>query len=104
MSTEQQPTGGGPPPPVSPFRRWMKLLLVFIAIAACVRLAPHLERLPWIGSEISVLRKSGINVGAWYYDDVEEYFEAEKYIREKLHPEYPQRGTIGSGRHRIPPG
>ena len=80
----------------------MQLLLVVIAIAACVGLASHLERLPWIGSEISILRKSGINVGAWYYDDVEEYFEAEKYIRQKLHPEYPERGTIRSGRNRIP--
>lgn len=79
----------------------MKLLLVFILIAACARLAPNLERLPLIGSVISVLRKSGINVGAWYYDDVEEYFEAEKYIREKLHPDYPERRKSRSGRKRI---
>jgi hypothetical protein len=41
------------------------------------------ERLPKVGKQVSVLRESGINVGAWYYDDVEEYFEAEEYIRYK---------------------
>jgi hypothetical protein len=79
----------------------MKLFFVFILILACMRLAPNLERLPWIGSSISALRKSGINVGAWYYDDVEEYFEAEQYVREKLHPDYPERRKLSSGRKRI---
>ena len=101
MFTDRQPTGGGRPPPVSLFRRWMKLLLVFILIAVSVRLAHNLERLPLIGSAISDLRKSDIDVGAWYYDDVKEYFEAEKYVREKLHPNYPKRRKIRSGRKRI---
>ena len=101
MFTDQQPTGGGRPPPVSLFRRWMKLLLVFILIAVSVRLAHNLERLPLIGSAISDLRKSDIDVGAWYYDDVKEYFEAEKYVREKLHSDYPERRKIRSGRKRI---
>jgi hypothetical protein len=53
-------------------------------LAALLYLAPNLERLPGLGQRIQVLRESGINVGAWYYDDVEQYFEAEEYVRKKL--------------------
>ncbi len=61
----------------------MKLILIFALLAMGLALAPNLERLPGVGARITDLRESGINVGAWYYDDVQEYFEAEAYIREK---------------------
>jgi hypothetical protein len=64
-------------------RRWARFLLVMAVLAALIHLAPAVERLPKVGKQVSVLRESGINVGAWYYDDVEEYFEAEEYIRYK---------------------
>jgi hypothetical protein len=67
----------------------MKLILIFALLAMGLALAPNLERLPVVGSRITDLRESGINVGAWYYDDVQEYFEAEQYVREKRGLDYP---------------
>ncbi len=84
--TDKNQTGGGQPPPVSHFRRWMRLVLAFLLLAGFIYLAPNLERLPVVGQTIQTLRESGINVGAWYYDDVEEYFEAEKYVQDRLGP------------------
>ncbi|MDF1592941.1 MAG: hypothetical protein P1P89_15600 [Desulfobacterales bacterium] len=64
--------------------RWLKLFLVAMVIGACAYLGSSLERLPLVGSAITTLRESGISVGAWYYDDVEEVFEAMDFIRETL--------------------
>lgn len=82
--TKPKLAGDGQPSPVSLHRRLMRLLLAILLLAAFIYLAPNLERLPGVGRDIQVLRESGINVGAWYYDDVEEYFEAEEYVRKKL--------------------
>lgn len=89
MSEASTTAGGGTSSPASLFRGWMRLILIFGLLAACLYLAPNLERLPIVGSRIAVLRESGIDVGAWYYDDVKEYFEAEAYIREKRGLDYP---------------
>ncbi|MFO8113060.1 MAG: hypothetical protein R6T92_11185 [Desulfosalsimonadaceae bacterium] len=96
MNTQrrQKETGDGPPSPAPLFIRWLKLVFASVLIAGGIYLAPNLERLPWIGQRIVVLRESGINVGAWYYDDVEQYFEAEQYIREKRGLDYPDRHTV----------
>lgn len=84
-------TGDGLPSPVSLFRRWLRLLLAFALIALASYLVPGVEKLPYVGPEIKALRESGIEVGAWYYDDVEQYFEAERYIREKRGLDYPKQ-------------
>ena len=82
--TKHKHTGDGQPSPVSPYRRCLRLAVALSILAAFLYLAPNLERLPGLGQRIQVLRESGINVGAWYYDDVEQYFEAEEYVRKKL--------------------
>jgi hypothetical protein len=82
--TQQKNSGDGQPSPVSPFRCWLRLAGALLLLAAFISLAPQLERLPGVGQSIQALRESGINVGAWYYDDVEEYFEAEEYVRKRL--------------------
>lgn len=82
--TKHNHTGDGLPSPVSPLRRCLRLAIALSVLAALLYLAPNLERLPGLGQRIQVLRESGINVGAWYYDDVEQYFEAEEYVRKKL--------------------
>ncbi len=88
---DKQDTGAGQPSPVSLFRRWLRLLLALSLIALASYLVPELEKLPYLGQRITALRESGIDVGAWYYDDVEQYFEAERYIREKRGLDYPVR-------------
>lgn len=82
--TQHQQTGDGQPSPVSLGRRWLRLAGALALLAAFIYFAPNLERLPGVGQPIKDLRESGINVGAWYYDDVEEYFEAEEYVRKRL--------------------
>lgn len=84
-----KPAGDGKPSPDSLFRRWTRLIIAFLLIALAVYLAPGLEKLPGVGDRITMLRESDIEVGAWYYDDVKKYFEAEKYIREKRGLDYP---------------
>ncbi|MFP4167931.1 MAG: hypothetical protein ACLFSY_03660 [Desulfonatronovibrionaceae bacterium] len=81
MLDTKQDTGGGESPPVSLKKRWARLLLVVLILAAFIHFAPLVERLPWVGWQVTLLRESGTNVGAWYYDNVEEYFEAEEYMR-----------------------
>ncbi|MFN2353449.1 MAG: hypothetical protein ABR512_02845 [Desulfopila sp.] len=87
--TNTQPGGDGKPSPPSLFRRWVRLIIAFLLIVLAVYLAPNLEKLPGVGDRIAALRESDIEVGAWYYDDVKKYFEAEKYIREKRGLDYP---------------
>jgi hypothetical protein len=82
--TKYKNTGDGQPSPALPLRRWLRLAGALVLLAAFIYLAPNLERLPGIGQSIQDLRESGINVGAWYYDDVEQYFEAEEYVRKRL--------------------
>ena len=82
--TQHKHTGDGQPSPVSPLRRWLRLAGALVLLVAFIYFAPNLERLPGVGQSIQDLRESGINVGAWYYDDVEEYFEAEEYVRKRL--------------------
>ena len=84
-----KPAGDGKPSPESLFRRWARLIIAFLFIVLTVYLAPNLEKIPGVGDQITTLRESDIEVGAWYYDDVEKYFEAEKYIREKRGLDYP---------------
>lgn len=76
--------GDGQPSPASSLTPWLRLAAAIGLLAAFMAFAPKLERLPGVGQRIEVLRESGINVGAWYYDDVEEYFEAEEYVRKRL--------------------
>lgn len=83
-------TGGGKPPPVSKVKGWARLIFAAMLIVLAVYLVPNVERLPLIGDRITALRESDIEVGAWYYDDVKKYFEAEKYIREARGLDYPQ--------------
>ncbi|ACV68507.1 hypothetical protein [Desulfohalobium retbaense] len=61
--------------------RWIRFLLVIFVLGTAIHYAPAVERLPFVGKQVTVLRESGVNVGAWYYDNVEEYFEAEEYIK-----------------------
>lgn len=89
--TNPQTARGGKPPRAPLSKGWLKLFLAALLIAACVYLSPNLENLPLVGSGITLLRESGINVGAWYYDDVEEYFEAERYMRERLHSDHSKK-------------
>ena len=77
-------TGDETAPPVSLPKRLVRFFAAVLLVAAFVYLAPELERLPGnIGQTITVLRESGIDVGAWYYDDVEECFEGMEFVREK---------------------
>jgi len=69
--------------PVSMIRRWTRLLIAVLALSALVHFAPAVERLPGVGKQVTALRESGIDVGAWYYDDVEQYFEAEEFMLRK---------------------
>ncbi len=87
MTDANKQTGGGEPSPVSFSRRLLRLAVAVSLLVAFIYLAPNLERLPVVGQTIQVLRESGIDTGAWYYDDVEEYFEAEEYVRERLQKE-----------------
>ena len=58
--------------------RWVRFFVVIGVLIAAIYVAPVVERLPVVGKQVTVLRESGVNVGAWYYDNVEEYFEAEE--------------------------
>lgn len=84
-----KPAGDGKPSPVSLKKRWLRLLTAALLLILAVYLVPNVEKLPVIGQRIITLRESGIEVGAWYYDDVEKYFEAEQYIRDKRGLDYP---------------
>ncbi len=84
LEANSKQTGGADTPPVSLCRRWLRLAFAALLLLAFIYLAPNLERLPVLGSTIQTLRESGINVGAWYYDDVDQYFEAEEYVRDRL--------------------
>ena len=76
--------GGGQPSPVSIKKRWIRFFLAVFLVAGFVYLAPNLERLPGgVGHTISVIRESGIDTGAWYWDDVEQCFDGMEFIREK---------------------
>lgn len=84
MINDTQQTGGGKPSPVSIKKRLVRFGIAVFLIAGFVYLAPNLERLPGgVGHTITVLRESGIDTGAWYYDDVEQCFEGMDFIREK---------------------
>ena len=78
-----KPAGDGKPSPV-PFRkRLARFAVAVFLVAGFIYLAPNLERVPGIGQTITILRESGIDVGAWYWDDVEQCFEGMEFIREK---------------------
>lgn len=75
--------GDGRKSPASLIRRWGRLLIAVLVLSALVHFAPVVERLPGVGKQVTALRESGIDVGAWYYDDVEQYFEAEEFMLRK---------------------
>ena len=79
-----QAGGGSKPPPASLFRRWMFLFTAVILIIGFIVVAPHLERLPLVGATVQMLRESGIYVGGWYWDMVDEVAEAESFMRRAL--------------------
>jgi hypothetical protein len=84
----KQHTGDEIPSPVSLKKRLMRFMVVVFLVAGILYLAPNLERLPGgVGHTISVLRESGIEVGAWYWDDVDQCFEGMDFIREKREKE-----------------
>ena len=76
--------GEAKPSTAPAFYRWRRFLIAVLLLVAFIYSASALERVPVIGAKIAVLRESGINVGAWYYDNVEEYFEAEDYIQNRM--------------------
>ncbi len=84
QETDINKAGGPSLPPASRAVRWRRFIIAVVLLACFIWAAPMLERIPVVGEKIADLRESGINVGAWYYDDVEEYFEAEDYIRDKM--------------------
>jgi hypothetical protein len=84
LLNERHAGGGAKPPPAHLFRRWLLLLLGILLIAGFVVIAPRLERLPLVGSTIQILRESGIYVGGWYWDMVDEVTEAERAMRRTL--------------------
>jgi len=65
-------------------KRLMRLALAALLVTGFIYLAPNLERLPGgVGETITVIRESGIDTGAWYYDDVEQCFEGMDFVRER---------------------
>lgn len=76
--------GDGPPPPAPLKKRIIRLVIVVFLVAGFIYLAPNLEYLPGgVGHTITVIRESGIDTGAWYYDNVEECFEGMAFVKEK---------------------
>ena len=77
-------TGDGKPSPVSLRKRMTRFIVAIFLVVMILYLAPNLERIPGgIGHTITVLRESGIDTGAWYWDDVDQCFEGMDFIREK---------------------
>lgn len=65
-------------------KRLMRLALAALLVTGFIYLAPNLERLPGgVGETITIIRESGIDTGAWYYDDVEQCFEGMDFVRER---------------------
>lgn len=76
-------TGDGQPSPVPLKKRLVRFLVAILLVMGFIYVAPNLERLPGIGHTITVLRESGIDTGAWYYDNVEQCFEGMEFVRER---------------------
>jgi hypothetical protein len=91
FTNKEHAGSGDKPPPAHLLKRWMLLFLAVLLIAGFVVIAPFLETLPLIGKPIQVLRESDIEVGAWYYDDVKEVAEAERFMRRALKHDSPGR-------------
>lgn len=72
---------GGPDGPPSPFRRWLWLMAFVLLIVVFVRLAPLSERIPLIGTQVKIMRDSGVEVGAFWWTDVPEVSEAERHFK-----------------------
>ena len=65
-------------------KRLLRLSLAVLLVTGFVYMAPNLERLPGgVGETITIIRESGIDTGAWYYDDVEQCFEGMDFVRER---------------------
>jgi len=86
LLNNQHAGGGTKPPPANLLRRWLVLLLSVLLIVGFAVIVPKVEQLPVVGSSIKTLRESGIDVGAWFYDDVDEVAEAADFMRRALGP------------------
>ena len=78
--------GDEAPSPAAPplAKRLLRLALAVLLVTGFVYMAPNLERLPGgVGETITIIRESGIDTGAWYYDDVEQCFEGMDFVRER---------------------
>jgi len=74
--------GGRKRPPGNFFQRWLAFIIGVLLLAGLVFTAPVLERLPGLGPRIEALRESGVETGAFWWADVPEVSEAERYIRQ----------------------
>ncbi len=85
MYNQKRQTAGDERPSPAPLKkRIMRLAIAVFLVAGFIYLAPNLEYLPGgVGHTITVIRESGIDTGAWYYDNVEECFEGMDFVREK---------------------
>ncbi|MHC4607013.1 MAG: hypothetical protein ACYTAF_08735 [Planctomycetota bacterium] len=64
---------------------WMQLALAVGALMAAVFLAaPALERIPAVGEIHRHVHERGIDADALFYTDVEEFADAETYVRDAL--------------------
>lgn len=90
MTSRQHP-GEGNPSPGYAYKGWIRLGFITLLIVLATYLAPKMEKIPYVGDRITAIRLSGINAGAWYYDDVQECFEAAEYIRERRGLNHPDR-------------
>jgi hypothetical protein len=69
-------------PPGNLFYRWLSFIVGIFLIAGLIFISPALERVPGIGPMIEALRESGVEVGAFWWADMPEVSEAERFIRQ----------------------
>ncbi len=90
QTDREKRAGDGQPSPAPLKKRLARLLVAVFLVVGFIYLAPNLERLPGgVGNTVTVLRESGIEVGAWYWDDVKQCFEGMDFVREKRETEAP---------------
>lgn len=95
LKSVQAGEAGSGSPPACFFYRWPAFIVGIFLLAALVFFAPKLENLPHLGPQITALRESEVETGAFFYTDVEKISGIE-YRLLHLRDYFPQGNTAQS--------